>query len=521
MATKIQLRRDTAANWETTNPVLSQGEMAYVLDTGRVKIGDGVTAWKDLALEGDSFKITSDNSRFGYHTVSGVKEFTFTPRGHRWVEIVSTVSTEDGTFTVDSNVYPDIAIVYDAFHNYEYNTRVFVNGNYISYNSISNITINGTIYTVTVNNSPAFNINDRITIMAWVHGTVATWDGVYQSTGWVAQQSTSNSNIVQIDFTSNDVLKSKLLANPTKSSIIFDDKPVNWTVNNSQHLIDDARTIKSVVNTTGNNFVVTFDGPPISVRADANTFTITANASLVTTGLAYVAVSRTLYPQLAEYVYYSGGQITVNGQTLGISGIPDAYQSTVDYTNISYYGDNWYIALNGAVTTCNAGDPITITWDKIGTEITFEAYDPSQTTYTNEIQWFDWKKDLPFFKASLTNGVTSGRIDWTAKITRPYENTADTQNSLTPKYAGVNDNNGQSLYITDTVTFDTFYYGYNRWFGNTHDGDNTNNSNLFYNWGPEGIFFREYPYGNRSGDIHVKIAYKMDLFISDDDQYWD
>ena len=45
MAVKIQLRRDTAANWTSFNPTLSSGEIGFETDTGRYKMGDGVTAW--------------------------------------------------------------------------------------------------------------------------------------------------------------------------------------------------------------------------------------------------------------------------------------------------------------------------------------------------------------------------------------------------------------------------------------------------------------------------------------------
>jgi hypothetical protein len=47
--TKFQNRRDTAANWTSTNPTLSSGEFGYETDTGKVKIGDGSTAWTSLA----------------------------------------------------------------------------------------------------------------------------------------------------------------------------------------------------------------------------------------------------------------------------------------------------------------------------------------------------------------------------------------------------------------------------------------------------------------------------------------
>ena len=48
LAVKYIYRRDTAANWTSTNPVLSEGEPAYETDTGSVKIGDGVTVWTSL-----------------------------------------------------------------------------------------------------------------------------------------------------------------------------------------------------------------------------------------------------------------------------------------------------------------------------------------------------------------------------------------------------------------------------------------------------------------------------------------
>ena len=49
MANKIQVRRDTTANWTSSNPTLSQGEIGYELNTGKIKIGTGNTAWNSLS----------------------------------------------------------------------------------------------------------------------------------------------------------------------------------------------------------------------------------------------------------------------------------------------------------------------------------------------------------------------------------------------------------------------------------------------------------------------------------------
>ena len=55
LTAKIQLRRDTSANWTANNPILSAGEVAFTSDvfyTGtdqqRFKIGDGVQTWTQL-----------------------------------------------------------------------------------------------------------------------------------------------------------------------------------------------------------------------------------------------------------------------------------------------------------------------------------------------------------------------------------------------------------------------------------------------------------------------------------------
>jgi len=45
---QIQLRRDTAANWASNNPILAQGEPALETDTGRLKFGDGSTVYNSL-----------------------------------------------------------------------------------------------------------------------------------------------------------------------------------------------------------------------------------------------------------------------------------------------------------------------------------------------------------------------------------------------------------------------------------------------------------------------------------------
>jgi len=49
MATvRLQLRRGTASQWTSANPILAAGEMGVETDTRKVKVGDGATSWTSL-----------------------------------------------------------------------------------------------------------------------------------------------------------------------------------------------------------------------------------------------------------------------------------------------------------------------------------------------------------------------------------------------------------------------------------------------------------------------------------------
>lgn len=49
MTSRMQQRRDTAANWTSNNPTLAAGEFGVETDTKKLKTGDGTTAWNSLA----------------------------------------------------------------------------------------------------------------------------------------------------------------------------------------------------------------------------------------------------------------------------------------------------------------------------------------------------------------------------------------------------------------------------------------------------------------------------------------
>ena len=65
--TTYQLRRGTLEAWERNNPILAAGEPGFAYDKNLLKIGDGITPWKELkpTNEGASVSDDTDDSNKG------------------------------------------------------------------------------------------------------------------------------------------------------------------------------------------------------------------------------------------------------------------------------------------------------------------------------------------------------------------------------------------------------------------------------------------------------------------------
>lgn len=80
LKTKIQLRHDTAANWEANKTVvLLAGELGFETDTNKFKIGDGVKTWAELPYAvKDEIALTDENVTMTDDFTATVNIGTFT-----------------------------------------------------------------------------------------------------------------------------------------------------------------------------------------------------------------------------------------------------------------------------------------------------------------------------------------------------------------------------------------------------------------------------------------------------------
>lgn len=120
MSNKLQLRRDTAANWESANPVLAQGEVGAILDSkGKVvgqKIGDGVTEWKELPYDiattlNEMFNGSATEIRYDSNSAEfdGTKLYPIKEVGEKLVEEANT-NVRRGSFLIPIKVNDKLSI---------------------------------------------------------------------------------------------------------------------------------------------------------------------------------------------------------------------------------------------------------------------------------------------------------------------------------------------------------------------------------------------------------------------------
>ncbi len=80
--TVIKLRRGTAAQWTSANPVLAAGEIGLETDTLRTKYGNGTSTWTALSY---SVADASGTSSVDWTSVLN-KPSTFAPSAHTHVK---------------------------------------------------------------------------------------------------------------------------------------------------------------------------------------------------------------------------------------------------------------------------------------------------------------------------------------------------------------------------------------------------------------------------------------------------
>ena len=121
MAVKFQFRRDTAANWESNNPILSEGEFGLDLTNQRFKIGDGVNTWNNIEFSQYTNKAETFSESLTVATTDWVEQTT-----GDWDGVFIATKTVTGIITTDTP-FVDLDLSSATAANYEPLQNSFIN----------------------------------------------------------------------------------------------------------------------------------------------------------------------------------------------------------------------------------------------------------------------------------------------------------------------------------------------------------------------------------------------------------
>ena len=203
--TKIQLRRDTAVNWASYNPTLSEGEPGVEIDTGKLKIGNGTTSWNGLKYITQEIQEALENKTNAdieiNQTVSDIKK-----------DIIKYMveNSITGVHFFNSGEYR--AILKNAYSNYYYAVVTALTDGNKTYTSSNTFTLGSTVNaeSITWSSIIEYIISDaeKDTVLNAKSLAVNATDGI----------NLNSSNIV-LNGTNWEAFKTSQATHPTRSEV--------------------------------------------------------------------------------------------------------------------------------------------------------------------------------------------------------------------------------------------------------------------------------------------------------------
>ena len=157
VVTQIQVRRGTASQWTSTNPVLAAGELGFETDTNKLKIGNGSSAWNSLSYVATGATGTVTSITAG----TGLSGGTITSTGTIAIDTATTVDVSTAqTLTNKTLTAPKINLTLNAQTGTTYTFVLGDNGQLVTASNASAQT-----FSIPTNASVAFPTGTQINLI--------------------------------------------------------------------------------------------------------------------------------------------------------------------------------------------------------------------------------------------------------------------------------------------------------------------------------------------------------------------
>lgn len=512
MTTKIKLRRDTAANWASANPVLALGEPGYDTTNNELRVGNGTSAWASLAPIATSADniITSDwqdginDNVWRMVTVGGTKEFDFVTEGYKeYIHTITGGPFTGSSVTIDANTTPAFSDVLTNV-NYENSFYMYLGEDYATQLTTTGISATGNAVTFNFDTVTDVPEGTKIVIKYWAEGTTYlnsdydNYDGNWPLEDFLNTNSVTLSTGEQPWAPWSDLL---VPANATRHSIVFKEY--------------DSQIVRKItgVEAVGEGFyTITFDGAPLDVKTLE--LTTTANAVVTNTGNedTNLTISSSTYPDFGAQCHRSWWGTNSNSVTGGVQRAGYVVIDGGEPINFGFYGSrdsttsDWQLEL-ASYAYWTPSSSVTVYWYRDYGNIEVHIFNEQNAgNWNNGYRWLDWATDIPEYSPLPGQGIHGGTGKVMAKVYVAEDNQV---NSLSTSFGwtslGNDQQNPRDPYQNEDIS--NLYF---------------NNHELFDNFNNEGITFNSSykTNGEYSARLKVRIMYKFDLMIGEDGYWW-
>ena len=197
VVTQIQVRRGTASQWTSTNPVLAAGEWGYESDTNKAKIGNGSSAWNSLSYFGGTGTVSSITAG------TGLSGGTITSTGTIAIDTATTVDVSTSqTLTNKTLTAPVINLALNAQTGTTYTFALSDNGKLVTASNAGAQT-----YSIPTNGTTAFPIGTQINIIGIGAGVVTIQAATSGTTTVASTGTVPASPTLRVQYSSATLIK--------------------------------------------------------------------------------------------------------------------------------------------------------------------------------------------------------------------------------------------------------------------------------------------------------------------------
>lgn len=362
LTAKIQLRRDTAANWATNNPILAAGEVAFTsdlfytsTDQQRFKIGDGVQTWSQLDYVPEGAGGTSYPEHL-YLTVVNKTGDNLLASGYKVVKVIDAqgqrLAVDYALADSDTNSADTIGVVFENINNNQ-------EGKIVVVGDLSGLNTTGSIQGET------WADGDALFLSATTPGAItkvkptAPDHGV--RLGYVVYAHANQGKIyIKIDNGYEiGELHDCYLPTPTNNDGIF------WSSGTTRY---ENKSIATVLGyTPASTTDLATKGYPISFNfssfspADATTYYVGLNVAspfTTDTNIRLMALRNSTLKKVAITSRQSAGSSENSSFALGVNGTYTTFSSVVKFDGIPYN----QLLTTGLSINVVEGDVLTVRW---------------------------------------------------------------------------------------------------------------------------------------------------------------